>query len=57
VSVRRRTIITEEIDRLGALGRRDVDKATREFVTYIRDLAENGKIAISRKRGDQDPVV
>jgi flagellar motor switch protein FliG len=48
ISERRRTLVGEEITRLGAMKRRDVEKATREFVTYIRDQADEGRIVIRR---------
>ena len=50
VSERMRQMVTEESDRLGAMKRRDVEKATREFVTYIRELADEGKILLTRTK-------
>ena len=49
VSERMRQLVEEESDRLGPVKRRDVDGATRDFVTYIRELAEEGKIVLSRR--------
>ena len=49
VSERRRMIIEEEGARLGPMKRTDVDKATTEFVHYIRELGDDGKILIRRE--------
>ncbi len=48
MSERMRKLVTDEGDRLGAMKRSDVDSATRDFVTYIRELAEAGRIVINR---------
>ena len=49
VSERMRQLIAEESDRLGPMKRSDVEKVTRDFVTYIRELAEEGRIVLVRK--------
>lgn len=51
VSARRRMIIAEEIIHLGSMRKTDVDKATGEFIHYIRDLERQNKIVI-RKEND-----
>ena len=51
VSARRRMIISEESIHLGSMRKSDVDKATGEFIDYIRDLERQNKIVI-RKEND-----
>lgn len=51
VSARRRIIIAEEIIHLGSMRKSDVDKATGEFMDYIRGLERQNKIVI-RKEND-----
>jgi len=51
VSARRRMIIAEEIVHLGSMRKTDVDKATGEFIRYIRDLERQNRIVI-RKEND-----
>lgn len=49
VSERMRQLVSEESDRLGPMKRSEVERATRDFVTYIRQSAEDGRIVIARK--------
>ena len=49
VSERRRAIIRDEMDRLGAMRRVDVDKSTREFLEYLRSLEEQHRLVIRRE--------
>ena len=49
ISERIRQMVLYESDRLGAMKRSDVERATRDFVTYIRELAEEGRIVLTRK--------
>ena len=51
VSSRRRMIISEEVVHLGSMRKTDVDRATGEFIDYIRDLERQKKIVI-RKEND-----
>lgn len=48
MSERMRKLVADEGDRLGAMKRSDVESATRDFVTYIRELAEAGRVVINR---------
>ncbi|HUX12470.1 MAG TPA: FliG C-terminal domain-containing protein [Spirochaetia bacterium] len=48
VSDRRRSFIMDEYQRLGALPRRDVDKATREFIAILKAMESEGKIVVRR---------
>ena len=49
VSERRRTLITEEYIRLGAMKKKDVDKATKDFLNYLRRLEVEKKLVIPRE--------
>ena len=51
ISERRKRFVEEEGIRLGPMKRSDVDKATKEFVRYLHDLAEDGSLVI---RGDDE---
>lgn len=51
VSARRRMVISEEVIHLGSMRKSDVDRATGEFIDYIRDLERQNKIVI-RKEND-----
>jgi flagellar motor switch protein FliG len=55
MSERMRKLVTEEGERLGAMKRSDVESATRDFVTYIRELAEAGRIVINRQDETREP--
>ncbi len=46
VSERRRSMITEEYQRLGPQPRSEVDEATREFVNHVRRLVEEGRVLV-----------
>lgn len=48
ISERRRMMVKEEMDHLGPMKRSEVDKATREFLQYIREMEEDRKIVIHR---------
>ncbi len=48
VSERRRTFIMEEYQHLGAMPRKEVDKATREFIAVMKELESQGKIVVRR---------
>ena len=50
VSERRREMIREESDYRGAMLKKDVEEATRDFLQYLRTLEEDGKIRIPRGR-------
>ncbi|MDR1893529.1 MAG: flagellar motor switch protein FliG [Spirochaetales bacterium] len=52
LSERRAWAVNEESAHLGAMLKRDVDSATREFLTYLRDLDEGGKIHIPRSENE-----
>ena len=54
ISERMRRLVAEESDRLGAMKRSDVDRTTRDFVTYIRELAEEGRIVLIRNEQLRD---
>ncbi len=54
VSERMRQLVADESDRLGAMKRRDVERSTRDFVTYIRELTEEGKIVLSRNEEEPE---
>jgi flagellar motor switch protein FliG len=57
VSARRRSLVVEEGERLGPMKRREVEKATREFVAYVRELADEGRILLHRNQSDVDEMV
>lgn len=44
VSGRRRKLIEEELDALGPRKKSEIEDATKEFLHYIRDMIEEGKI-------------
>ena len=46
LSERRRLLVTEEMERLGPMRRSEVGEATKEFLLYIRDLEEEGRVVI-----------
>ncbi len=46
LSERRATLAREEMERLGPMKRREVADATKEFLLYIRDLEEEGRLVI-----------
>lgn len=48
VSERRRSFIMEEYQHLGAMPRKEVDKATREFIGVLKQLESEGKIVVRR---------
>ena len=48
ISERRCRFVIEEGERLGPMRRNEVDRTTREFVQYIRELAEEGLITLFR---------
>ncbi len=48
MSERMRQLVAEEGERLGPMKRSDVERTTRDFVTYIRELAEEGRIVLMR---------
>ncbi len=52
LSERRRVMIEEESIYLGEMRRSDVDKSTREFIEYIMELEQKGRIVIPR--GDEE---
>ncbi len=52
ISTRRRNMVGEEGERLGAMKRLDVEKATREFVSYICELADDGRVLLNRNQDD-----
>ncbi len=54
VSERRKSIILDEYKSLGPKKRREVDEATKEFLEYLRQLEEEGRIIINR---DEDEMV
>ncbi|MBT3273912.1 MAG: flagellar motor switch protein FliG [Spirochaetales bacterium] len=56
ISERRRQIVNEEMIRLGPMKRSEVDKATREFIEYIRELADEGKVLLQRDREHLEEV-
>ncbi|WP_455381770.1 FliG C-terminal domain-containing protein [Salinispira pacifica] len=47
-SERRRSFVMEEYQRLGAMPRREVDKATREFISTLKQLESEGRIVVRR---------
>lgn len=48
ISERRRIMVREEMAHLGPMKRSEVDKATREFLQYIRELEDDRRIVIHR---------
>lgn len=46
LSSRRQAIVEEEMARLGKMRKSDVDSATKDFVDYLVDLDDQGKITI-----------
>ena len=46
LSERRAAEVRVEMDRLGPMRRSEVGKATKEFLLYIRDLEEDGRVVI-----------
>jgi flagellar motor switch protein FliG len=52
LSERRAWAVNEESVHLGAMLKRDVESATRDFLTYLRDLDEGGKIHIPRSENE-----
>ena len=46
LSERRGAEVRAEMDRLGPMRRSEVGKATKEFLLYIRDLEEDGRVVI-----------
>ncbi len=51
VSERRKSMIMEEIEFSGAVKRSDVEKATKEFLRYLQNMVDEGKIVL--KRGNE----
>ena len=49
MSERRRRFVEEEGSRLGPMKRSEVDSATKEFVQYLHDLEEDGKLVIQEE--------
>ena len=49
LSERRRMLIEEEMDFLGALKKSDVEKSTREFLRYLQAMADEGKVVLRRE--------
>ncbi len=49
ISSRRASLVQEEMEHLGPMKRSDVDQATREFLFYIRDLEQEGKLVIDEQ--------
>ena len=50
VSERRRELITGEMSYMGEVKRSDVDRATRDFLQYIQQMMEEGKIVLMDPR-------
>ncbi|TFG61980.1 MAG: flagellar motor switch protein FliG [Spirochaetales bacterium] len=50
VSQRRRDLIMDEYEHAGAVKKRDVHAATKDFIARLTSLAEEGKIVIKRER-------
>ena len=48
VSQRRREFIRSEREHLGAMRRSEVEKVTRDFMTFVRSLAEQGELTLQR---------
>jgi len=48
VSQRRREFIRSEREHLGPMHRSEVEKVTRDFMTYVRSLAEEGEVTLER---------
>jgi flagellar motor switch protein FliG len=46
LSERRGVMVREEMDRLGPMRRSEVGEATKDFLLYIRDLEEEGRVVI-----------
>ncbi|HUX52715.1 MAG TPA: FliG C-terminal domain-containing protein [Spirochaetia bacterium] len=46
VSERRRTFIMDEYHRMGATPRRDVDKATKQFILLLKEMSDDGRIVV-----------
>lgn len=53
ISTRRADMIREEIDLMGPVKLKDVEKAQTNIVTLIRSLEEKGEIVVSRGEGDE----
>jgi flagellar motor switch protein FliG len=49
ISERRAAMVVEEAERLGPMKRSEVAKFTREFLGYIRELEEEGRVVIHRE--------
>ncbi|MFQ3621097.1 MAG: flagellar motor switch protein FliG [Spirochaetales bacterium] len=51
ISERRRLLVTEEYRYLGAVPKKEVDKATKDFLDTLKRLEQEGKIVL-RRRGE-----
>ena len=49
ISERRKMLIEEEMEFLGALKKSDVEKSTREFLRYLQAMVDEGKVVIRRE--------
>jgi flagellar motor switch protein FliG len=49
VSERRRMLIGEEKDYIGAVKKSEVDKTTREFLRYLQNMVDEGKVLLRRE--------
>lgn len=49
LSERRRMLIEEEMEFMGALKKSDVEKSTREFLRYLQVMVDEGKVVLRRE--------
>jgi flagellar motor switch protein FliG len=49
LSERRRMLIGEEMEFLGALKKSDVETSTREFLRYLQTMVDEGKVVVRRE--------